>query len=105
MAPTQFLRLFQSAIDPADIDEVRQLFADDVVPAFAAQDGCLGVELVVNVEKNAGGLVEGAAISRWTTLDAMETAMANRAVVDALVRVRQVLRQEPVSKVYEVLAS
>jgi quinol monooxygenase YgiN len=104
MEQTQYLRLFQSSVDPADIEEVRKLFVDDVVPAFTAQAGCLGIELVVNVEKNAGGLVEGAAISRWITLDAMETALAHRAVVDALVRIRQLLRQEPVSKVYEVLA-
>jgi len=104
MEQTQYIRLFQSAVDPADVEEVRQLFADDVVPTFTAQAGCLGVELVINVEKNAGGLVEGAAISRWTSLGAMEAALSNRAVVDTLVRVRQLLRQEPVSKVYEVLA-
>ena len=104
MEQTQYLRLFQSAVDPADVEDVRKLFEDDVVPTFTAQAGCLGIELVVNIEKNAGGLVEGAALSRWTSLDAMETALSARAVIDTLVRVRQLLRQEPVSKVYEVLA-
>jgi hypothetical protein len=33
----------------------------------------------------------------------MEEAIASRAVQEALVRVRQLLRQEPVSKVLEVL--
>ena len=104
MESTQYLRLFQSAVDPADVEDVRKLFTDDVVPAFSAQPGCLGIELVINTEKNAGGLVDGAAISRWVSLEAMDHALAARAVVDTLVRVRQLLRQEPVSKVYEVLA-
>ena len=28
-------RMFQSVVDPSDVDEVRRLFVDDVVPAFA----------------------------------------------------------------------
>jgi quinol monooxygenase YgiN len=100
---SQYLRLYQSAVDPADVEEMRRLFVDDVVPAFAACAGCLGLELTVSVEPNAGGLVEGAAISRWASLDEMATAMASRQVREALVRVRQLLRQEPVSKVLQVI--
>ncbi len=98
-----YLRLFQSAVDPADVDEVRRLFVDDVKPAFEAIVGCLSVELTVSVEKNAGGLVEGAVVSRWSSLEAMETAVASRPVQEAIVRVRQLLRQEPVAKVFEIL--
>jgi len=98
----EYLRLYQSAVDPDDVDEVRRLFAADVVPVFAACPGCLGVELAVSIEVNAGGLVEGAAISRWSSLDEMVAAMGSREVSEAIVRVRQLLRQEPVSKVLEV---
>jgi quinol monooxygenase YgiN len=100
---TEYLRLFQTAVDPADIDEVTRLFEDDVKPVFAAFDSCLSIELVVHVEKNAGGLVDGAAVSRWTSIEAMEEALASRQVAEALIRVRQLLRQEPISKVFEVL--
>jgi quinol monooxygenase YgiN len=100
---SQYLRLYQSAVDPADVEEMQRLFVDDVLPAFAGSAGCLGIELVVTVEPNAGGLVEGAAISRWSSLDEMAAAMASHEVQEALVRVRQLLRQEPVSKVLEVL--
>jgi quinol monooxygenase YgiN len=99
----QFLRLYQSAVDPADVDEMQRLFVDDVVPVFSRAPGCLGLELTVTVEPNAGGLVEGAAISRWSSLDDMAAAMASHEVQEALVRVRQLLRQEPVSKVLQVL--
>ena len=100
---SEFLRLYQSAVAPADVEEIKRLFVDDVVPAFSAAGGCLGIELAVNVEPNAGGLVEGTAISRWTSLDDMAAAMASHDVQEAMVRVRQLLRQEPVSKVLEVL--
>ncbi len=99
-----YLRLFQSAVDPADVDEVTRLFEDDVKPVFAAFDGCLSIELVVAVDKNAGGLVDGAALSRWSSIEAMEDALESRAGAEALIRVRQLLRQEPISKVFEVLA-
>ncbi|HET7722990.1 MAG TPA: hypothetical protein VFK43_23685 [Acidimicrobiales bacterium] len=99
----QFLRLYQSAVAPADVEEVKRLFVDDVVPAFAGSSGCLGIELAVTVAPNAGGLVEGTAISRWSSLDEMAAAIASHEVREALVRVRQLLRQEPVAKVLEVL--
>ena len=98
----EYLRLYQSAVDPSDVDEVRRLFAADVAPAFAGCTGCLSVELAVSIDVNAGGLVEGAAITRWASLDDMTTAIESRAVTEAIVRVRQLLRQEPVSKVFEV---
>jgi quinol monooxygenase YgiN len=96
------LRILQSAVDPSDIDTVKRLFADDVRPVFEKLDGCLAVELLVSVESNAGGLVEGAAVTRWTSLDAMEEAMASRRVSEAQVRVFELLRQEPVIRVFDV---
>ena len=99
----QFLRVYQSAVDPADVEEIKRLFVDDVLPAFGTCPGCLGIELAVTVEPNAGGLVEGAAISRWSSLEERAAAMASHEVQEALVRVRQLLRQEPVSKVLQVL--
>jgi len=104
VAHSDYLRIFYSAVDPADVDEVTRLFMDDVKPVFAAAAGCVSMELVISVDKNAGGLVDGAAISRWSSLDAMEDALASREVGEAMIRVRQLLRQEPVSRVFEVLA-
>lgn len=98
----EYLRMFQSAVDPADVEEITRLFLDDVRPAFGAMPGCLAVELVVSVEHNVGGLVEGAVVSRWSSLEAMEEAVASRTVREAIVRVRELLRQEPLAKVYEI---
>ncbi len=98
----EYLRLYQSVVDPDDVAEMRRLFAADVAPVFAACRGCLSVELAVSVEMNAGGLVEGATISRWSSLHDMQAAFGSREVSEAIVRLRQLLRQEPVSKVLEV---
>ena len=100
----QYIRLFQTAVDPADVEEVTRLFDDDVKPVFARLAGCLSIALVVSVDKNAGGLVDGAALSRWSSMEEMEVALESREVAEALIRVRQLLRQEPISRVFEVLA-
>ncbi len=99
----EFLRLYQSAVDPADVEELHRAFVDHVVPVFTRAPGCLGIELTISVEPNAGGLVEGAAISRWASLDDMTAALASREVREAVARVSDMLRQEPVSKVMQVL--
>lgn len=96
-----YLRLYQTAIDPADVEEARRLFADDVRAAFDETDGCLAVELLFSGEKNAGGLMEAAVMSRWESLEAMERAMSSRPVNEGIVRFRQLFRQEPVAKVFE----
>jgi quinol monooxygenase YgiN len=98
-----YLRVYQTAFDPADVEDIRRFFFEDVEPAFDDFEGCLTVELAVSVEKNAGGLLEGSLVSRWSSLPAMEAAVSSRAVAEALVRVRQFLRLEPVAKVYEIV--
>jgi quinol monooxygenase YgiN len=97
-----FVRFFFSAVDPDDSDEVRRIFVEDVKPAFD-ELGCDSVELLVNTETNAGGLVEGVVVSRWKSTDDMEQALRSRAVAESLVRVRQLLRQEPIARTFEIL--
>lgn len=97
-----YLRLYQTAVDPSDLEEMSRLFHDDVQPAFAGTDGCLGLELAVSLEKNAGGLVEACIVSRWASVAELDEAFASRAVNEGIVRFRELLRQEPVVKVFEI---
>ncbi|HUP68974.1 MAG TPA: hypothetical protein VM142_04070 [Acidimicrobiales bacterium] len=101
---TQVMRMFQTAIDPVDVDALRRLFSEDVLPVYTQLPGCLGMELFISVQSSAGGLVEGAAVSRWSNLEEMEKAIGSRPVAEAQVRILQLLRQEPVIRVFEVLA-
>ncbi len=100
---SEYVRLSSTAVDPADIGEMQRLFADDVRPAFMASAGCLGIELAICVTHNAGGLVDAEAISRWSSRSEMDAAIASREIQEAMVRIRQILRQEPVFKVLEIL--
>jgi quinol monooxygenase YgiN len=100
---SECLRLFQSAIDPGELPELRRLFVDDVKPAFDTSPGCLGIELAVSHRTNAGGLVDMNAISRWASTAAMEAGIESRGIQEAVVRFRSLLRQQPVAKVLEVV--
>lgn len=99
-----FVRMFLSAANPDDLDEIRRMFDEDVKPTLERQPGCRGVSLLVGTERNAGGLVEGAAVSEWESRDALDTALDRREVQESIVRVRGLLRQEPVTKTFEVLS-
>jgi quinol monooxygenase YgiN len=101
---SQLVRYFYSAVDPSDVDRVRGLFLEDVRPAFDGLPGCLGIELLINITRNAGGLVDGMAMSRWESREAMDDALASRGVQEALVRITQFLRQEPITRTFEVMA-
>jgi quinol monooxygenase YgiN len=98
------IRLFLSAVAPSDADEVLRLFSEDVVPAFTAHPDCLGVELVMSTESGPDGMIEGGALTRWTSLEAMEAALTDDSLRASQVRIRELLRKEPIRKVYEVRA-
>lgn len=103
MSAVHYIRMYQSAVDPADVEAIQQLFDDDVRPAFEGTLGCSAIELLINTQENAGGLVDGCALTRWDSLDRLEAALDSRPVREALVRVRELLRQEPVTRTYRVL--
>jgi hypothetical protein len=98
-----FLRLFTTAVDPSDLDEVQRIFTEDLKPAFEAMAGCAGLELVVSTEKNAGGLVDGAVLSHWTSLEELNAALESRVVAESMVRILPFLQIEPVTKTFEIL--
>ncbi len=98
------IRMFLSAVAPGDLDDLVRLFREDVVPAFEAHPDCLGVELVRAQQPGVGGLVEGGAVTRWTSAEAMEKALDSLELQASQVRIRDLLRREPLRKVYEVIA-
>jgi hypothetical protein len=98
-----YIRFFLSAVSPDDVEEVIRLFEADIVPAFRDHPDCLGIDLVMAEEAGVSGLVEGGVVTRWTTLDAMETALDSPELVESQERVRGLLRREPIRKIYRVL--
>jgi quinol monooxygenase YgiN len=98
-----FVRLFSSAIDPCDLPEVRRIFAEDIAPVFESMPGCVSMELLLGTDRNAGGLVDAAALSRWKSQDELAAAIESRAVAESMVRVLPFLHLEPVIRMFEIL--
>jgi len=98
-----FVRLFSSAIDPSDLDEVRRIFAEDIAPVFESLPGCVSMELLLGTGRNAGGLIDAAALSRWTSQDDLTKAIESRAVAESMVRVLPFLQLEPVIRMFEIV--
>ena len=98
-----FVRLFTSAIDPNHLPEVRRIFAEDIGPVFESFPGCLAIELLLGTYRNAGGLVDAAALSRWKTQEELTTAIESRAVAESMVRILPFLQLEPVIRMFEIV--
>jgi len=97
------VRLFASAIDPSDLDEVRRIFAEDIAPVFEALPGCVSMELLLGIDRNAGGLVDAAILSRWSSPDDLAKAIDSRAVTESMVRILPFLQLEPVIRMFEIV--
>ena len=98
-----FVRLFTSAIDPSDLDEVRRIFAEDLAPVFESLPGCTSIELLLGTDRNAGGLVDVGALSRWKSQDELTAGIESRAVGESMVRILPFLQLEPVIRMFEII--
>jgi len=98
-----YVRLFSSAIDPSDLTEVRRIFAEDIRPVFESLPGCVSMELLLGADRNAGGLVDAAALSRWKSRDDLVAAIESRAVAESMVRILAFLQLEPVIRMFEIV--
>ena len=98
-----YVRFYSTALDPVDLRAVRRIFAEDIKPVFEALPGCRSIELLVATASNAGGLLDGATISRWGSLEELRAGLESRAVAESLVRLLPFLRLEPVIKIFEIV--
>jgi quinol monooxygenase YgiN len=98
-----YVRFYATALDPSDLADVRRIFAEDIKPVFEALPGCHSMELLISTSTSAGGLVDGAAISRWESLQDLSSGLESRAVAESMVRLLPFLRLEPVIKIFEIL--
>lgn len=97
------IRIFDTAIDPNDIEKAKGLFREQVSPAFARFDGCQGIEMALGIEEHSGDLVDVAAVSRWDSLDAIDAATRSEAYEDALREIRALFMQAPIVRHFEAV--
>ena len=90
------IRIFDTAVDPEDIERGKQLFRDEVRPAFAKFEGCHGIDMLIGVEEHSGDWADVAAISRWDSLEAITDAVATDEYEDALRNFRGLFKQIPI---------
>lgn len=95
------VRIFDTAADPADVERGKQLFREQVRPAFESFPGCLGIEMLIRTEEHSGDLVEIAAISRWESMEAIERATQSPEYDVALEELTQLFRQTPIIRHFE----
>ncbi|HEY0400001.1 MAG TPA: antibiotic biosynthesis monooxygenase [Acidimicrobiia bacterium] len=98
-----FVRLFSSAVDPSDLADVRRIFGEDIAPVFESMPGCTSMELLLGIDRNAGGLVDAAALSRWKSPDELNAAIESREVAESMVRILPFLQLEPVIRMFEII--
>lgn len=95
------IRVFDTAVDPGDVEQAVSLFRSEVAPAFESFAGCRGIELLVGVDEHSGDLVEVCAISRWESRDAIEAAIASDEYRQALAEFRKLFQQTPIVRHFE----
>lgn len=96
------IRIFDTAMDPDDIEKAKQLFRDQVRPAFLTFEGCTGIDMCIGVEEHSGDLIDVASISRWETLDAVRAATVTEGYQEALAEIRKLFAQNPIVRHFEV---
>lgn len=98
------IRMFLSAVSESEMEEVLALLREDVVPVFTAHPDCLGIEIVIADSASASGMIEGGVITRWSSTEAMEAALASPELLASQERVRRLMRTEPMRMVLQVVA-
>lgn len=97
------VRTFDTAVDPQDIDRGAQMFRDVVRPAFQNFAGCRGIEMYLRVDERHGDLVDVMAISRWDSVEAMDTATDTTEYAKAMSQIRLLFQHTPIVRVFEVV--
>ena len=97
------IRIFDTAMDPDDIEEGKRLFRDQVSPAFDGFEGCHGAEMNLGIEEHSGDLVDVISISRWDSMEAIQKATATEDYQEALSEIRKLFQRSPIIRHFELV--
>jgi quinol monooxygenase YgiN len=95
------IRMFDTAVDPDDVERCKELFRSQVRPAFDAFTGCHGISMYLGLEPHSGGLVDVAAISKWESREAIDSALATPEYDEALIELKKLFQQVPLVRHFE----
>ena len=97
------IRMFDTAIDPEDVERGKAIMKDKTTPTFAGLAGCHGITFFMGLEDHSGGLVDVAAISRWDSMEAIESAMETDEYKQALAELKEIFQQTPIVRHFEAV--
>lgn len=97
------IRMFDTAIDPDDVEQAKELFRTQVRPAFESFDGCHGIDMYMGLEPHSGGLIDVAAVSRWDSRTAIDAAIKTPEYDEALVELKKLFQQVPLVRHFEIV--
>lgn len=96
------VRIFETAVEPEDVDRGRQLFREEVRPVYERFEGCRGIEMQVGLDEHSGDLVTVVAVSRWDSMEAIEAATQKPEYSEALTNIKRIFQQTPLIRHFEV---
>ncbi len=94
------IRMFDTAVDPGDVERGQELFREKVRPAFGSFDGCHGIDMYVGVEPSAG-VVDVVALSRWTSEEQIARALATEEYAEALAELKELFQRAPIVRHFQ----
>ena len=97
------IRIYDTAIDPGDVEQAKSLFRNEVRPAFDAFEGCHGIEMTLGIEEHSGDLVDVASISRWDSMDAIREATGTDEYREALIAITKLFQRSPIIRHFEAV--
>jgi quinol monooxygenase YgiN len=97
------IRIFDTAMDPDDVEDGKRLFREQVVPAFNAFDGCHGAEMSLGIEEHSGDLIDVVSISRWDSMDAIQNATKTEEYREALLEIKKLFQRSPIIRHFELV--
>ena len=97
------IRMFDTAVDPEDVERGKEIFRRSVKPMFESLKGCLSVDFLLGLEEHSGGLVDVAAISRWESREAIDAAMGTDEYRDAFKELKELFQQTPIVRHFETV--
>lgn len=97
------IRIFDTAMDPDDIEDGKRLFRDEVIPTFEAFEGCHGAEMNLGIEEHSGDLVDVVSISRWDSMEAIQNATKSDDYNEALMEIKKLFQRSPIIRHFELV--
>jgi quinol monooxygenase YgiN len=97
------IRMFDTAVDPQDVEKGKELFRTQAQPAFKKFAGCHNIEMYIGLAEHSGGLIDIVAISRWDSTEAIEAALATEEYEEALAELKKLFQQHPIVRHFETI--